>query len=200
MDTYLVIGLGNFGEQYERTRHNAGFDVLDILSARYSFTIKKRLCLALVGEWFFEGKKVLCAKPQTYMNRSGESVARLMDYFDIPSEKLIVICDDVDLPPGRLRVRERGSAGTHNGLKSLISQIQTEEFTRIRIGIGQPPDNFDMADYVLGKYPKEEHELMFSVFNKAADAVCGLLAHGVKWVQKEFNGQSIGEKEKPPQE
>ncbi|MHB1315689.1 MAG: aminoacyl-tRNA hydrolase [Christensenellales bacterium] len=200
MDTYLVTGLGNFGEQYFRTRHNAGFDVLDILSQRYCFTMQKARCLALVGEWFFEGKKVLCAKPQTYMNCSGESIIRLMNYYDIPPQKLIVICDDVDLPVGRLRVRDKGSAGTHNGLKSLIYHIQTEDFARVRIGIGQPPEGFDMADYVLGKYPKEEQELMLQVFNKAADAVCGLLTHGVKRVQREYNGLSLGGEEKPPQD
>ena len=200
MDTYLVTGLGNYGEEYQRTRHNAGFDVLDILSLRYSFTISKAKCFALVGEWLFEGKKILCVKPQTYMNRSGESVLRLMDYYDIPLERLLVICDDVDLPVGRIRIRAKGSAGTHNGLKSVIYHLQSEEFARVRIGIGSPPPEMDMADYVLGHYTKEEQELMFKVFNTAADAVSGFFSRGIRSVQRGFNGMTIGEEKALPQE
>jgi PTH1 family peptidyl-tRNA hydrolase len=152
---FLIVGLGNPGPRYDNTRHNVGFDAVDLLAARQGIKITKLKHKALIGEGFIEGKKVMLVKPQTFMNCSGESVRDIIEWYKIPVNNIILIYDDVDLEPGRVRVRSKGSSGTHNGMKSVIYQIQSDQFPRIRIGIGKAPENWDLADYVFSEYIRQ---------------------------------------------
>ena len=167
---YIIAGLGNPTKQYENTRHNAGFCVIDYLSEKYNIPVKQAGYKAVYGSGYIEGQKVILLKPQTYMNLSGESIRACMDFYKIdPEEELIVIYDDISLAPGKLRVRGKGSAGGHNGIKNIIAHVGTQEFPRVRVGIGEKPKEWDLADYVLSKYSKAEQE----AFKEAADSVIG---------------------------
>ena len=167
---YLIVGLGNPGKQYEHTRHNVGFDTIDILAERYGIRIDTKKQKALCGKGVIEGKRVILAKPQTFMNLSGESVRTLIDFYKIDeTEELIVIYDDISLEPGQLRLRAKGSAGGHNGIKNIIAHLGTQEFPRIKVGIGNKPEGWDLADYVLSKYSKAEQEAL----KEASDDVIG---------------------------
>ena len=194
---FLIVGLGNPGKQYEHTRHNIGFDVMDALAEKYNISISEKKHKALCGKGVINGVKVVLAKPQTYMNLSGESVAELVNYYKMdPEEEMIVIYDDISLAPGNLRIRKKGSAGGHNGIKNIIAHLGTQEFPRVRIGVGEKPARMDLADYVLGHFPKEETETMTTAFKDGAAAVVDMMTEGVEAAMNHFNGAARGEKEK----
>lgn len=172
----IIAGLGNPGREYENTRHNAGFMTIDKLAKEYGIDVSEKKHKALIGKGVIEGQKVILAKPQTFMNNSGESLRELTDYYkpDIATE-VIVIYDDITLDVGSIRVRKHGSAGGHNGMKSIIAHLSTEEFQRIRVGIGEKPPKMDLADWVLGHFPKEDKEHLEDGLKDACDAVLLLL-------------------------
>ena len=184
----IIAGLGNPGKEYEGTRHNAGFDTLDALADRHGIDISGFEHHALVGKGNIKGQKVLLVKPQTYMNLSGVAVRALMDYYKEDTDDLIIVYDDVALPPGRLRVRSKGSAGGHNGIKSLINELGTQEFNRVRVGVGEKPPRWDLADWVLGRYTKEDRDTMDEAFKKAALAVECIIETGIGAAMNKFNG------------
>jgi PTH1 family peptidyl-tRNA hydrolase len=186
----LIVGLGNPGAKYARTRHNAGSDALELLAEKLGARIAKLRGKALTGEAFYGSEKLILALPQTFMNLSGESVRELMRFYDLGAEKLIVLYDDIDLAAGRLRVRPKGSAGSHNGMKSILYSIGSEEFPRVRIGIGHKPDErMDLKDYVLGHYGKDEQEAMFQAFLRAGEAALTIVSAGVEEAMAKFNGK-----------
>lgn len=185
---YLIAGLGNPGREYENTRHNAGFASIDRLAERNHISIDMKKFQALCGTGYIGGQKVLLLKPQTYMNLSGESLRAACDFFKIdPEQELIVIYDDISLAPGQLRIRAKGSAGGHNGIKSIISHLGTQVFLRVKVGVGEKPQGWDLADYVLGHFSKEEQQVMQESFDRAADAAAALLSEEVQQVMNEYN-------------
>ena len=187
-ETFIVVGLGNPGSKYEQTRHNIGFITIDELSFRHGIKLNKLKFKASYGEGKINGIKVMLVKPQTFMNASGESLREILAWFKLTTTNLIVIYDDVDLEPGRLRVRETGSAGTHNGMRSIVSQIASQDFPRVRIGIGKPENpGYDLADYVLSKFPSEQHPAMLEVVKKAADAVQEIIKNGAEFAMNIYN-------------
>lgn len=185
---YLIAGLGNPGRVYENTRHNAGFASIDRLAEKNHISIDMKKFQALCGTGYIGGQKVLLLKPQTYMNLSGESLRAACDFFKIdPEQELIVIYDDISLAPGQLRIRAKGSAGGHNGIKSIISHLGTQVFLRVKVGVGEKPQGWDLADYVLGHFSKEEQQVMQESFDRAADAAAALLSEEVQQVMNEYN-------------
>ena len=187
--TYIVVGLGNPEKKYEHTRHNVGFDVLQVLSQKLNIPLNKLRCKALTGEGRIGGVRVVLAAPQTYMNLSGQSVVELLRWYKADAKHLIVVYDDVDLPQGRLRVRAGGSAGTHNGMRNIVYLTGRDDFPRVRIGIGKPEPGRDLAAYVLGKYPPEARQAMFDAFLRAADAVQAIVTDGAEAAMARFNGE-----------
>jgi PTH1 family peptidyl-tRNA hydrolase len=183
----LIVGLGNPGKQYEQTRHNIGFEVIDALSKQLSIPLDQSKFKGLYGIGFHKGEKVLLLKPLTYMNLSGESIRAVMDYYQIDIDDLVVIYDDLDLPVGKIRLRQKGSAGGHNGIKSTIAHLGTQEFNRIRIGIDRPQNGMSVPDYVLGRFRKEETELTGEAVEKSADACEAWLSKPFLQVMNEFN-------------
>lgn len=175
----LIVGLGNPGKQYEQTRHNIGFAVIDTLAERLQISLDQAKFKGIYGSRLIEGEKVFLLKPLTYMNLSGESIIAIMDYFDIDTEDLLVIYDDLDLPVGKIRLRQKGSAGGHNGIKSIIAHLGTQEFNRIRVGINRPSNGMSITDYVLGRFAKEEHEGVIEAVERSADAC-------VEWIKTPF--------------
>lgn len=185
---YIIAGLGNPGGQYEHSRHNTGFEALDCLADRFGISVETKKFRAYCGTGVIEGQKVLLLKPQTYMNLSGESVRAACDFFKIdPETNLIVLYDDISLAPGQLRVRKKGSAGGHNGIKNIIQQLGTQNFLRVKIGVGEKPDGYDLADYVLGHFSKAEWETMTEAHSRAAEAAARLLTEDAEQVMNEFN-------------
>ncbi len=184
---FVLAGLGNPGKEYERTRHNAGFEAIDYLSALYRIPLTKDKFRSLMGEGMIQGEKVLLVKPQTYMNNSGEAIRAIFDFYKLDAKKLIVIFDDIDLDSGAIRIRIRGSAGTHNGMRSILYHMGTEEFPRIRIGIGKPDPRFDLADYVLGRLDQNEQKAMNEAIEKVADAVGLIMVSGIETAMGRFN-------------
>nr|WP_294491466.1 aminoacyl-tRNA hydrolase [uncultured Mediterraneibacter sp.] len=175
---FIIAGLGNPDRQYEGTRHNAGFEVIDRIAGKYNIAVNTKKHRALTGSGIIGGEKVILAKPQTYMNLSGESIRSLIDYYKIDEEhELLVIYDDINLAPGQLRIREKGSAGGHNGIKNIIAHLGTQVFPRIRVGVGEKPPGYDLADYVLGHFSKAEKERMEEGYGYAVDAA-GLIVSG----------------------
>ena len=169
---FIIAGLGNPDRQYEGTRHNVGFDVIDRLADKYNIAVDVKKHRALLGKGVIEGQKVILAKPQTYMNLSGESIRSLVDYYKIDGEhELLVIYDDINLGVGQLRIREKGSAGGHNGIKNIIAHLGTQVFPRIRVGVGEKPSRYDLADYVLGHFSKADQEILQERFEDVYDAV-----------------------------
>lgn len=169
---YIIAGLGNPTAQYQGTRHNVGFDVIDKLADRYNISVVGRKSRAFVGKGIIEGQKVLLVKPQTFMNLSGESIRGLVDYYKIdPETELLVVYDDISLDVGQLRIRKKGSAGGHNGIKNIIAQLDTQVFVRIKVGVGEKPKGYDLADYVLGHFSKAEKEMMEDGYDKAIEAI-----------------------------
>jgi len=187
---YIIAGLGNPGKQFENTRHNVGFEVIDELSRRHGINVTKIKFKGLCGEGNIEGNKVLLLKPQTYMNLSGESIREAVSWYKVPAGKLIVVFDDIDLPTGRIRVRPSGSAGTHNGMKSVIYQLQNDSFPRIKIGIGANPEYMDLADYVLAKFTADERKIIDKSVSTASDAVQCILKYGLNEAMNKFNRKS----------
>lgn len=185
---FLIVGLGNPTLQYEGTRHNVGFDVIDLLADKYNITVETRKGRAYIGKGMIEGRKVIVAKPQTYMNLSGESVKSLVDYYKIDEEsELLVIYDDVSLGVGQLRIRKKGSAGGHNGIKNMISCLDTDVFMRIKIGVGEKPKKYDLADYVLSRFSKAEREQMEEGYEKAVKAAVMILNGETDAAMNEYN-------------
>lgn len=169
---FLIVGLGNPTKQYEGTRHNVGFDIIDAIANKYNISVTEREKRAYCGRGLIEGQKVILVKPQTYMNLSGESVRGLVDYYKIEEEtELLVIFDDVSLDMGQLRIRKKGSAGGHNGMKSIIQHLGTQVFQRIKVGVGEKPKDYDLADYVLGHFTKSEQDVMRDAYQQAVEAV-----------------------------
>lgn len=169
---YIIAGLGNPTSKYEGTRHNVGFDAIDILAEKYNIKVDNAKHKALCGSGIIGGEKVLLIKPQTFMNLSGEAVAEAVKFYKInPEEELTVIFDDISLEPGRLRLRRKGSAGGHNGIKNIIAHLGTENFKRIKVGVGAKPAGWDLADYVLGRFDKAERNLVDESLKRAAEAV-----------------------------
>ena len=167
---YIVAGLGNPSKKYEKTRHNVGFDFIDLIGKKYDIKVTENKHQALCGTGWIVGQKVMLVKPQTFMNSSGDSLSAILNFYKIPAENLIVIYDDITLEPGKLRIRRKGSAGGHNGIKSIIAQTKTQEFPRIRIGIGEKPQGWDLADYVLGHFSKTEREAVEDAMKDAIKA------------------------------
>ncbi len=186
---WLIVGLGNPGEKYESTRHNVGFLVVDELAERQSAPIQRLRFKALTNLLTIAGEKALVMKPVTYMNLSGEAVRPAADFYKIPPERILVISDDTALDPGKLRIRLKGSAGGHNGLKSIIQHLGTDQFPRLRVGVGQKPHpDYDLADWVLGKFQGEDKKTMDAAVKRAADAVECLLREGPERAMSQFNG------------
>ena len=185
---FIIAGLGNPTLQYRGTRHNVGFDVIDTLADKYNIAVETRKSRALIGKGIIAGQKVLLVKPQTYMNLSGESIGELVSYYKVDEEQeLLVIYDDVSLDVGQLRIRRKGSAGGHNGIKDIIRPLGTDVFPRIKIGVGEKPKGYDLADYVLGHFSREEREMMEEGYQKAAEAVEMILAGELDEAMNVFN-------------
>ena len=184
---YLIAGLGNPTREYEKTRHNVGFEAIDILADKAGTTVTEKKHKALYGKGYIGGQKVILAKPQTYMNLSGESIREIADFYKIEPENIIILCDDINLSEGQLRIRLKGSAGGHNGLKNIISHLGTQEFPRIRIGVGEKPRGMDLADYVLGRLPKEQQAVMEEAYRDAADAACMMIEEGADAAMNHYN-------------
>ena len=186
---YLIVGLGNPGREYVGTRHNIGYEAVDAICAKYDISMKKEKFRAVFGEGRIGGERVVVAKPQTYMNLSGESVRAFKDWYKLDPKEIIVIYDDVSLPTGKLRIREKGSAGGHNGIKNIIYQLNTDVFPRIKIGVGQPRhEDFDCKDFVLGHFSKEETEILIQTVIRAADAVEVMIREDAAAAMNRFNG------------
>lgn len=189
---FVIVGLGNPTLVYEGTRHNAGFCVIDLLSEKYHIPVETHKNRALIGKGMAGGRKVMLAKPQTYMNLSGESIRGLMDYFKFdPERELLVIYDDIDLDVGQIRIRKKGSAGGHNGMKNMILHLGTSAFPRIRIGIGKKPERYDLKDYVLSRFSGAEKEIMREAYAKAAEAAEMIVDGRIEEAMNTFNCKTV---------
>ncbi len=184
---YLIAGLGNPGDKYFATRHNVGFSAIDYISQKNNIPVTKIKHKALIGEGMIAGEKVVLAKPQTFMNLSGESIREIASWYKIENEKIIIIYDDISLDVGKLRIREKGSAGGHNGIKSIILNLNSDVFGRMKIGVGGKPEGYDLADYVLGKIPKEQQETVFSILERVNDAVYEYIKNGAALAMSRYN-------------
>lgn len=184
---YLIIGLGNPGKEYENTRHNMGFKALDALAESTGIEISKSKFHSLIGKGKISGEKVVLCKPQTYMNESGIAARECAMWFDVPRENVIVIYDDVDIPIETIRIRKFGSAGTHNGMKSVIEQLGITDFPRIRVGVGSAEPGEDLIERVVGKVPKSEQKLLEGSCKKAAEAVLDIIDNGIDHAMNEYN-------------
>ncbi|MBC2576347.1 aminoacyl-tRNA hydrolase [Peptostreptococcus canis] len=185
---YIIVGLGNPGKKYENTRHNAGFDAIDKFADENGIKIDKLKHKALIGEGRIGSEKVILVKPQTYMNLSGESVLSVSQFYKVESENIVVLYDDIDLDIGKLRIRKKGSAGSHNGMKSIIKCLGTEDFPRVRIGISRPPEGWDLADYVLSKVSKEQEKDMLEGIDKAVKTIKEIVSSGLDLAMNKYNG------------
>lgn len=192
---FMIAGLGNPGREYDNTRHNVGFAAIDVLADRYQIDVREKKHRALCGKGMIEGEKVILIKPQTYMNLSGESIRAVKDFYRLESDQIIVIFDDVSLPPGQLRVRRGGSAGGHNGIKSIIAHLGTQEFPRIKVGIGMKPAEMDLAAYVLSRFSQNEQKLMDEAFRDAGAAAVTIMAEGVERAMNMFNRRKTDNQE-----
>lgn len=185
---YIIVGLGNPSKEYEGTRHNTGFEVIDRLAEKYNISVDTKKHRALIGKGMIAGQKVILAKPQTFMNLSGESVRSLLDYYKVDEEEeLLVIYDDISLDNGQIRIRAKGSAGGHNGIKSIIAHIGGQVFPRIKVGVGEKPPKYDLADYVLGHFSKAEQEQMEDGYEHAVGAVEQIVAGNIGAAMNEYN-------------
>ena len=185
---YIIVGLGNPSREYEGTRHNVGFEVIDRLAEKYNISVDAKKHRAFIGKGMIGGQKVILAKPQTYMNLSGESVRSLLDYYKIDEEnELLIIYDDISLEPGQIRIRAKGSAGGHNGIKNIIAHLGGQVFPRIKVGVGEKPSKMDLADYVLSHFAKEEKEQMDEGYDHAVHAVEMILQDEMAAAMNEYN-------------
>ena len=188
-ETWLIVGLGNPGKEYERTRHNAGFRAVDLLADKLGCKIDKGKFQGIYGQANYGGKKLMLLKPLTYMNLSGRSVLQLSAYFNIPPQRIIVMFDDISLEPGRLRIRADGSAGGHNGIKSIIQEVGSQAFPRVKIGVGAKPNpQYDLADWVLSTFSAQEEKALAVALENAAAAALAVIDHGVPDAANRFNG------------
>ncbi len=186
---YVIVGLGNPGKEYVNTRHNVGFRVVDAIADKYNIAVTEKKHRALVGKGVVDGQKVILVKPQTYMNLSGESVREVIDYYKVDEkEELIVIFDDISLDVGKLRIRKKGSAGGHNGIKNIIAHLGHDTFQRIKMGVGDKPKGYDLADYVLGHFSAEDNLLMQEGISKAVEAVTVMMNEGPDKAMNLYNG------------
>lgn len=186
----VIAGLGNPGLKYKKTRHNVGFDVIDLLAKKYGIAVREKKYKALLGKGTIGGMPVLLVKPQTFMNLSGDSIGEIMRFYKLdPTEELIVISDDVALAPGAIRIRKKGSAGGHNGLKNIISCCGTDEFIRVRVGVGEVPIGVDMVSHVLGKPRAEDRKQIDLAYECAADAIACILTDNVDLAMSRYNGK-----------
>lgn len=183
----IIVGLGNPTAQYAGTRHNVGFSVIYNISDTYNIKVDTKKHKALIGKGVIEGEKVILAMPMTYMNLSGESVRELVDYYKCDAEDIIIIYDDISLDVGKLRIRTKGSAGGHNGIKSIISHLGTQEFTRIKVGVGEKPSKMELADYVLGRFSKEEQPVIRDSADRACQAAAMIISEGAPAAMNKFN-------------
>lgn len=187
---FLIVGLGNPEKKYDKTRHNIGFDTIDALADRYNISMNEKKHKALCGTGVIDGVKVLLAKPQTYMNLSGDSVAEIVNFYKIdPEEEMIVIFDDISLAPGNIRVRKKGSAGGHNGIKSIIARTGTQNFMRIKVGVGEKPAGWDLADHVLGHFSREDRALVEDAIKDAEAAAVLMMQGQVDKAMNDFNAK-----------
>lgn len=190
---YIIVGLGNPDRQYQNTRHNIGFDVVDTIASKNHIAISERKHKALIGKGIVGGEKAVLVKPQTYMNLSGESVREVIDFYKIDEKnELVVISDDVSLDIGQIRIRKKGSAGGHNGLKNIILHLGHDEFQRVKMGVGEKPAGYDLADYVLGHFTKEEREIMDESAGRAADAIEIMIRDGADVAMNLYNKKCGG--------
>ena len=185
----LIVGLGNPGKQYEQTRHNIGFDVIDYMANKYNIDVNREKFKGICGEGFIENKKVILLKPLTYMNLSGESIRELANFYKLEDDEIIVVYDDISLDIGRLRIREKGSAGGHNGIKSIIQNLGGDKFPRVKVGVGQPKDN--VVNHGLGKFSKEDREHIEKVIPVVSDAIVEIVKNDAKESMNKFNGVNI---------
>lgn len=191
---FIIVGLGNPTKEYEGTRHNVGFAVIDAIADKYNITVTERKGRAFCGKGIIAGQKVLLAKPQTYMNLSGESVRSLVDFYKIDEEaELLVIFDDISLDVGQIRIRKKGSAGGHNGIKNIIAHLGTNVFQRIKVGVGEKPKEYDLADYVLGHFSKAEKEEMEEGCKHVIEAVELILQGDIDSAMNQFNKKVVRE-------
>ncbi|MBQ9140241.1 MAG: aminoacyl-tRNA hydrolase [Lachnospiraceae bacterium] len=188
---FIIVGLGNPGKDYTNTRHNIGFDVIDALADLAGISVIEKKHKAIIGKGVIDGQKVILAKPQTYMNLSGESVRDIIDYYKVDEEQeLIVISDDISLDVGNIRVRKKGSAGGHNGLKNIIAHLGHDTFLRVKMGVGEKPKGYDLADYVLGHFTADERKIMNESAKKATEAIRMMMTGDVDKAMNEFNKKS----------
>lgn len=189
-ECWLIVGLGNPGKDYDRTRHNCGFRAIDILAQNLGCKIDRAKFQGLYGQIITDGKKLYLLKPQTYMNLSGRSVLQMSAYFSIPPQRIIVLFDDISLEPGRLRVRANGSAGGHNGIKSIIAELGSQDFPRVKIGVGSKPHpDQDLADWVLSTFSASEEKLLQPALENAAEAALNIIRNGIQNTANLFNGK-----------
>ncbi|MDO5022116.1 MAG: aminoacyl-tRNA hydrolase [Eubacteriales bacterium] len=184
----IIIGLGNIGKQYENTRHNIGFITIDEILRRVNLMRERTGLQSIIYDASYKGEKILLAKPTTYMNLSGQAVVALMRYYKVPAEDVLIISDDIDLPLGKIRLRPFGGAGTHNGWRSIIKESGTDRFARIRIGVGAPPDNWELADWVLSSFSKDDNKSISLSTEKAAQAALCFIEEGIDKAMNKFNG------------
>ena len=185
---YLIVGLGNPGKDYDKTRHNVGFDTVDALVKEYRIAQSGEKFKAMYGKGMIGAEKVILMKPLTFMNLSGEAVRAFVDYFKIDvKEELIVVYDDIDLEPGNVRIRAKGSAGGHNGMKNIVKMLGTQEFTRVRIGVGAKPKGWDLADHVLSRFSKEDRQLVYEAIDHSCKAIRCIVEEGVDAAMNQFN-------------
>lgn len=185
---FLIVGLGNPGREYENTRHNIGFAAVDVLAEKYNIDVNRTKFKGEYGEGFINGNKVILLKPYTFMNLSGESVREAIDFYKLTEEQVLIIYDDISLELGRLRIREKGSAGGHNGIKSIINHMGTDVFTRIKIGVGAPKG--DLVNHVLGRFSKEEVNILKQTLDAVTEATAEIIDNGAKEAMNKFNGFS----------
>ncbi|SNX53933.1 aminoacyl-tRNA hydrolase [Thermoanaerobacterium sp. RBIITD] len=183
---YIIAGLGNPGKEYEGTRHNMGFNVIDNLASKLNIDVLKLKFKSLIGEGIFKGEKIILQKPQTFMNLSGEAIYDIINFYKVPLSNLIVVYDDKDLDVGKIRIRKKGSAGGHNGMKSIIYLLNSEDFPRVRVGIGKPDG--DMIKHVLGRFNDSDMELVNSALSNASNAVLDIIENGVEHAMNLYNG------------
>jgi PTH1 family peptidyl-tRNA hydrolase len=184
---FIIAGLGNPSREYEKTRHNVGFEAIDLLADKLGIKCTDKKHKAYCGMGMIGTEKVILSKPQTYMNLSGESIGSMADYYKVEPDHIIVICDDINLEEGQLRIRAKGSAGGHNGLKSIINHLGSQEFLRIRVGVGEKPKEMDLADYVLGRFPKSQEALMDDAYKAAAEASVKIVEDGADAAMNLYN-------------
>ncbi|MDU4448179.1 MAG: aminoacyl-tRNA hydrolase [Anaerococcus vaginalis] len=190
---YYIVGLGNPGIQYENTRHNAGFITIDYLARKYSIDVRKIKFKSLIGQGVISGQKVMLVKPQTYMNNSGEAIREIYNYFDFDHDKLIVIYDDIDIDFGSIRIRKKGSAGTHNGMKSIIYNLEFDDFPRIKVAVGKKPSYMDLANFVLSGFSKQEAKIIEEEVKLTSDAIEMILEEGIEKSMSMFNSKRLVE-------